>query len=406
MRIGMILEVPFPPHPRVEKEMRALTAAGHEVHLLCYGTGRESAAERLDGLGWAHRVFFPTQMRPFRLLRGCHSLYNRFWRPHIRRFVARVRPGAMHVHDLTLAEAAYRAARESGAALVLDFHENFPAFIAWAAKGYGPLVRRAADVAGYGRAEAKAVARADRLIVVDPSNAERLARRYGVPAAKMTVVSNTPELGALLPPIEEARKKRPEPRGRLTVLYMGGLDYMRGLHTVVAALAHRREELSGLDFVVVGAGPYLGALRGQARELGLEGRVRFEGWQPYGRLAAYLAAADLGAVPHVRDELTDTTIPNKLFEYMAAGLPVVASDCAPIARVVESSGCGAVFRSGDVASCAGVLAGLAADAGLRTRLGAAGRRAAEEVYNWDVDAANLRGLYRGLFESDRGSTSR
>jgi glycosyltransferase involved in cell wall biosynthesis len=391
MRIGMILEVPFPPHPRVEKEMRALTRAGHEVHVLAFASAGRPKTESLDGLGTVHRVPFPMWLRPFRLLYGGRALYNRYWLPHVRRFAEEVRADALHVHDLPLAGAAHRVAAGRDIPLVLDFHENWPGFMVWAGKGYNFLVRLCIDHCGWRRYEAEAVRWAEMLIVVDPTNADRLTGLYGLPAEQIAEVSNTPELDRLLPRLHGGAR-----REGVTLLYMGGLDFGRGLQTVIEAMALRKQDLLPLRFVVVGEGPYRKELERRTRERGLTDRVEFHGWQPYDRLGEYIGSADVGAVPHVRDELTDTTIPNKIFEYMAGGLPVLSSDCVPLARVVEETRCGLVFRSEDAASCGDALVRLCGDAALRRELGEQGRAAVLRKYNWDETAKSLTGIYERL----------
>jgi glycosyltransferase involved in cell wall biosynthesis len=427
MRILMILEVPFPPHPRVEKEMRTLTRVGHDVHVVAYGSAGRPDHEFVEGLGTIHRVPFPMGLRPFRLLHGGRFLYDRYWRPRVAGIVGSLRPDALHVHDLPLARAAFAAAQRAGIPLVLDFHENWPGFMRWAAKSLPAAARHLVDFRGWERYEAEAVAWAARIIVVDPSNQDRLVERYRVSGDRVAVVSNVPELERLVPAIERARElatrgrtdtsadggtlddaaarggtlsdaathraNAPGSGGRLTLLYMGGLDFGRGIHTVLDAIAERRSELDGLRFVIVGKGSYAAALEQRAARLGLAGLVEFHGWQPYDRLPEYLATADIGTVPHVRDELTDTTIPNKIFEYMSAELPVLSSDCAPLTRIVETASCGLVFRSEDAASCGEQLVRLCRDAGLRRKLGQSGHEAVIREHNWEHAGRTLADLY-------------
>jgi glycosyltransferase involved in cell wall biosynthesis len=86
--------------------------------------------------------------------------------------------------------------------------------------------------------------------------------------------------------------------------------------------------------------------------------------------------------------MCNTTIPNKLFDYMAAGLPVLTSDARPAARIVRESGCGEVFRDRDVSDLAQYIERLC-DAGRRARCGAAGLRAIARRFHWELDARRL-----------------
>jgi glycosyltransferase involved in cell wall biosynthesis len=93
-------------------------------------------------------------------------------------------------------------------------------------------------------------------------------------------------------------------------------------------------------------------------------------------------------VPHLANNSWNSTIPNKLFDYMAAGLPVLSSNARPAARVVRETNAGLVYTdtdSGELAQQLTVLANVEA----RARLGASGRRAVEGQYNWGRDAERL-----------------
>jgi glycosyltransferase involved in cell wall biosynthesis len=87
-------------------------------------------------------------------------------------------------------------------------------------------------------------------------------------------------------------------------------------------------------------------------------------------------------------ESWNTTIPNKLFDYMSYGLPVITSDAEPAARIVREECSGVVFRSGDAEDFARAVRALV-DPAERMRLGLNGRSAVEERYNWSVDEARL-----------------
>jgi glycosyltransferase involved in cell wall biosynthesis len=86
--------------------------------------------------------------------------------------------------------------------------------------------------------------------------------------------------------------------------------------------------------------------------------------------------------------MANTTIPNKLFDYMAAGLPVVTSDNVPCARIVREAKCGEIFRAKDPGDLALALARLN-DPVLRQAEGNAGAAAIQQKYNWEDDAAVL-----------------
>ena len=93
-------------------------------------------------------------------------------------------------------------------------------------------------------------------------------------------------------------------------------------------------------------------------------------------------------------------LPNKLFQYMAAGIPVVASDFPDVRRVVEGSGAGVVVDPTDPRAVAAAIRRLIDDPSLARSMGAAGRRAVRERFNWDRSAHELLRGY-GTIEATR-----
>jgi glycosyltransferase involved in cell wall biosynthesis len=230
----------------------------------------------------------------------------------------------------------------------------------------------------------------DGVLVVSRLSAERLVA-LGVPPHKIFVVSNTPRLdttdgsapaGAAAPESEGA-----EP-GRLRVLYVGGLEESRGLEIVVRALALVAGELPGARFVIAGRGEGESAIRRLAASLGIEDRVQFTGWVSPGDVPALIRSADVCIVPHYVTEHTETTVPNKIFDYMWQERPVIATDAKALREIVTTGRCGVVYRDTDPGALADALRGMM-DPAVRRELGVAGRRAVLAEYNWAKDEERL-----------------
>lgn len=394
MRILMVLEYRYPPHQRVEKEVRSLLSHGHDVHVLAYPSSSVQGVKDQQSYGRVHAVGVPWLFRRARLLYGGSYWYTYAWKQAILRVVDNIRPDVVHVHDVPLAAASISVAKMSRLPVVLDLHENWPGFLKWAARDYNLLIQAVIDHSGIRRAERNAVRAADRIIVVDPTNAERLAGCYRANPDKMTVVSNTPDLPLFARYAHMQRASATN--GQIRLLYVGGVDHGRGLQTVIDAISLARHRHPAIECKILGDGPYLQPLIRQAEAAGVLPHIEFGGWQPYAALLAAMEYADIGLVPHLRDELTDTTIPNKIYEYMAARLAVLASDCVPLRRVVEGARCGLVFRSGDSAQCAEALCELASNEAARQAMGVRGREAVESSYNWMQDERRLLELYSTL----------
>jgi glycosyltransferase involved in cell wall biosynthesis len=243
------------------------------------------------------------------------------------------------------------------------------------------LVRNPSVVAAV---ERWVLARVDHTLVVVEESRDRILA-LGVEPEQVTVVGNTPPISRLqeLPP-------RLHTNGDpLELIYLGLLEAPRGIGVLVDAVARARSTGLRARLTVLGEGRERRNFEERAHALGLDDTVRFLGRVPYADAVRLLQTADVGVVPHAANESWNTTIPNKLFDYMAAGLAVLTSDAKPAARVVRENGAGVVFHDSDVADCAAAI-GRLADAEFRALCGASGRRAVAERFNWELDAARMR----------------
>ena len=141
--------------------------------------------------------------------------------------------------------------------------------------------------------------------------------------------------------------------------------------------------------LIIGEGPARSRFEREARRWGVESRVHFSGWLPHDQLPLYWRVADLGLLPFHRCTHIDTTLANKLFDYMSVGLPVLASDATPMVRVLRETGAGVTFRSGSAEDFASVLAGLLDNPRATREMGERGYRAVQATYNWTRDAERL-----------------
>lgn len=418
VRVGMILDTPrgFPPDIRVEKEARALCAAGFDVALLCArGGAGQPATEACDCGLTVDRVSLPpptlrSRARDkIRFLASCVPVHEE-WVGPLRAFVRSRRPHVLHCHDLTIVPSALRVAGESGLPVVADLHENMPA--AQAAYVAGASRRKRVEFAltlGYRRwrwGEKRALRQCDRILVVCPEASTRLVRDYGIAEDAITVVSNT-EDDTTFPARQAPGDILARYRNAWVASYIGGIGPHRGIDTAIRAAAIAGRRIPGFRLVIVGV---RGAARERLARMACDAdaaeHIELVDWVPPHQVPDYIAASCACLVPHNGLEHTQTTVPHKLFQYMLMGKPVVVSNCAPLERIVEETEAGLVFRAG----CAGELADrLVAlhrnEGGCAERYGANGRRAALGPYAWRHDARRLVDLYHDLMSERVPSVS-
>jgi len=383
-----VWDADYPWDVRTEKICRALTARGYRVHIAARNRRRRAIREILPE-GVVHRLapirWLP---KPLEDLSGFPAFFNPRWLRLIRRAAKEADADVIIVRDLPLCPSAILAARRAGLPVVLDMAENYPAMIraVWEAgrqKPWDVVVRNPRLVS---RVERWCLSRIDRVLVVVEESGQRLTR-MGVPREHIALVSNTPPRirAARAEPVASAR----HPGAPLEIVYLGLMEIPRGVGELLRATALLLAQNQAVRLTLIGDGRDRPVFEAEARRMGLsEASVRFLGSVPNDEALRLVAAADVGVVPHHADEAWNTTIPNKLFDYMAAGLPVVSSDAAPSKRIVEKTGAGLVYPDRDVAALAGCLASLQ-DPAVRRRYGEAGRAAILDSLNWEVSVAEL-----------------
>jgi glycosyltransferase involved in cell wall biosynthesis len=403
MRILKLFDGDYPWDVRVEKVCGTLIAAGHEVMLVARNKGGGARRETLEGGLQIRRL--PA--------RGPASLsiplfFNPLWVSTALAADREFAPDLILARDLPMAPLAVWLARRRGVPVVADLAEPYPDSLRSIYEFNDPsaadrLFRnpRAADWI-----EKQVLRRIDHAVVVCPEAGERLERR-GLPPGRWEVVRNTPwperfaRRGAVAPELEGLED-------RFILLFSGLLAGDRGLDTALDAMTLLRERQPGrFALVVVGEGPVRERLEGRARTLGLGSEMRFSGWVDYARLPDIIARAQVGLLPFHRCPHIEASLANKLFEYMSLGLPVVASDVPPHARVLDDAGSGVVFPPGDAAALAREIENLANHPDLVERMSRAGLEAAADRYNWGLDGARLvRSIERVAAEGTRVSSDR
>ncbi len=395
MRVCAVWDSEYPWDVRVAKICRSLVRAGHEVHLVCRNRRREPRREVHDGISIHRLPAFPS---PLNATFSFPAFLNPLWLHAVARVVREEQCDLVLVRDLPLALTGLLVGKASRRPVVLDFAENYPAMLGdfWPQNRRKPFNWIVRNPRMARAVERLAVALADHILVVVEEAAERL-RALGVDDRKLSIVMNTP-LPEWFRDAKSDSTRAEEGNPHFDILYLGFLDPARGVDIALRALPAVVRQIPRARLVVVGTGNHEVALRALAHQLGVADRVLFNGWVPRELTTGWIAASSVGIVPHHATESWMTTIPNKLFDYMVFGKPVLVSDARPVRRIVEAERCGLVFRDRDVTDFTEQLIQLAGPA-LRRALGSNGRQAVLERYNWEADEKTL---LAGLEETLKG----
>ena len=395
MRICKIYDDDYPWDVRVEKIGRSLVEGGHQVFLAARNRKRQEVYDYVDTMDvW--------RMPPIRRLPGAidrqlmfPAFFSPRWISHIKQVATRNRCDVLMVRDLPLALSAVAVGKSLRKPVVLDMAENYPAALRAIHTHKKPTIvdHLARNPVFAQLVEDSSLPLLDHILVVCDENRERLIRR-GVSPHKVTVVGNTPNLELFRgdPPPQEIIDRFD---GDFVLVYVGSVDPFRGLDTIVEALPAIRKKIPNVRLAILGKGGGVPEVEALARQHGVADHVDMVGFRPLAELPGYIARGDVCIIPHHRNEHIDTTLPNKLFDYMALGRPVLATDAVPLERIIEEVGSGLVYRSGDAASVAEKVL-LLADEETRRKMGQAGVDAVREKYNWAVDTKILLEVFDEL----------
>jgi glycosyltransferase involved in cell wall biosynthesis len=242
---------------------------------------------------------------------------------------------------------------------------------------------------GARRLERAILRRADRIVAVS-RELERWLVDLGIDAERITVVANAVDPRRF----EVTSEERAEARRRLgvngtpVVAFAGTLKPWHDPTILVRAVGLLRERGVAPRLLIVGDGPQRTAVEELAGELGVSSMVTVTGAVAHDEVPAYLGAADVAAVTY-HPETGRYFSPLKLFEYLAAGLPVVAAELGEIPHCVRAGETGLLYPPGDAQALAEGLATLIAD---RERAAALGENGREHVVRHHTWAANARAV--------------
>jgi glycosyltransferase involved in cell wall biosynthesis len=384
-RVCVIRQGFYPLDTRVRRAIHALTAAGHEVDVICVARNGQPRREHQGNVS-VYRVALKLERRgrlrylfQYVVFFLAAALLAGFL--HIRR-----RWDVVEVHSMP--DGLFFAAaipRLFGARVLLDLHECMPEFFAtkYRLDMHHPAVRVVSAI------EQTSIRFADSVITCTEQMRQAFVSR-GAPAAKIDVVLNAAD-----EEIFDARRHPPNGRRprRFGLICHGAIEESYGVDTIVRAAALVRGEIPGLYVDFYGDGSYRAELKRLAAELGVDDAVHFsDGWAPIEELLEAIAAADVGVVALKRNGFRDLTHCNKMFDFIAMRRPAIVSRTRSVEAYFGRS-CFLLFESGNPHDLARAIRTLYHDPALGDRLV---RRATErsEPYRW----SRQREVYQGIVQ--------
>ncbi|HWU13980.1 MAG TPA: glycosyltransferase [Caulobacter sp.] len=304
-------------------------------------------------------------------------------------------PDLIHAHDLPQLFAGVTAARKLGVPLIYDAHEVYPEISTLTPAEQEFLVIR----------EQALVKHCDALITVNPFCGEFMEKRYG--CKPFNVITNaterTPALNANPRPRRFHERLGLSPEIRI-LCYQGWFSKEgRGLAELVGAMADVRHDV---HLVMIGYGDHE-YFRDIAKRVGASDRVHTLEAVPWTQLLEWSASADVGIIPYQPIDFNHKFCsPNKLYEFIAARLPILANNLVYLRQVVEGEGFGLVR---DLTEPKGMAAAINEIFDPATDIVGQSRRnlmAKGPGWEWPVEAEKLLGIYDRVIASSRNANLR
>ncbi len=382
----MVLDHEYPADIRVGKEIQTLLRAGHKVDLACLTIEKRITIEQIN-----NHTIYRKKISPILLKTSVGALkfpfYFNFWRAFLKTLIKKNNYDAIHIHDLPLAKVGHELSIKYNLKFVLDTHENWPILLDLSPHTKSLLGRFLSNNKQWLDYETRYTSLADALIVVAEEMKNRMIKN-GTVNDNIYVVPNTTDLDIF------TKMKNVKPDNNfITLFYSGGINKHRGIEVVIKGLSQMALP-NNFRFWIVGSGRNEPSVKKMVSELNLEKYVVFWGWKSQTEVFEFLLKSDIAIIPHLKTEHSDNTSPNKIFHYMLAKKPILASNCNYIQTIINNTKSGLIYENNSPENFIQKLTFMLENTSNWDEMGENGFKAVRNNFNWDNTSKSLINAYK------------
>jgi len=385
-RVCVIRHDYYPRENHVRRDAEALRDAGYQVDIICSKLKSEEKFELVNGIN-VYRI--PVSHGRGRILRYIVEYSFFFFLSSVKLNLLYLKKKYDVVEVDTMPDFLVFVAlipKLLGAKVLLYMFENMPELYAFEYKlsAEHPTVKLLKVI------EKLSLKFADKIIVTHEP-AYTIFAKHGIPKSKFTIVLNVPNEGMFSFPFQKIQKQG---QNSFLLVSHGSILERYGYQTIVRALKLIESKIHNFRLLIVGQGEYQREIRRLVKDLGLEKRVEFTGYVPFDEIPMAIGRADIGIVPMLG--ICEYMLPNKLFEYIALGIPTIASTLAAIKAHFHNNSV-MFFEAGNEKDLARCILELYQNPAKRKSL-AANASAIYEKYRW----AKMKKKYLKVYDFCQG----
>jgi glycosyltransferase involved in cell wall biosynthesis len=325
----------------------------------------------------------PWKTRRFRMIFQKGFLFYKFFNIRLFFYLLFHRFDLLVANDLDTLLPSFLVSKLKRIPLVYDSHEYFT--------GVPELENRHFVKSVWRSVERMILPELKYFITVSDPISEQYFKEYGI---RPVTIRNCASRSVKIEPLGRGGIGVPEEN--LLLIFQGaGINIHRGGEELIEAMQH----VENVSLLVVGSGDVIGLLKEKASDLSLSGRVKFIPKVPWDEMMRYTKTADAGLSLDKNTNMNYRfSLPNKLFDYISAGIPVIAGDLPEVSRIITEYTCGVIIPEITPDEIAQAIRLLDSN---RDLLGVLKQnaKAASETLNWDIESCKVKEIYSHFFKN-------
>jgi glycosyltransferase involved in cell wall biosynthesis len=322
------------------------------------------------------------------------AFFSPLWNFYIFKVIKKFKIDLIIVRDLPLAATGIISSKLFDIPVIFDMAEDYVSLIKaiWARKKYSGINFLVRNPFFAKLIEKATLKRFDHIFVVVEESKD-LLKKKSIPSKRISIIMNTPSVSVFSKEFKLNTNLDYLPKNRYTAIYTGGVQMGRGIQNVFKSIPSIIKKIPNFLFLIVGDGYAKNYLKEMEAKLGISDYVYWTGNVPHNSMYKLISLSKIGIIPHLINEHKNTTIPNKLFDYMIFGLPVISSDAKPLSRIIQSNKCGLIYDDQKYTLSQAII-----DLSIsKKEYGKNGRKAVLAKFNWEAQEPILKNIINNLY---------